>query len=288
MPDTPTAPAWRIAVFAGTAEGHELLGRLSVEGLGATAFVATEYGAELICDLPGIEVRQGRLDAQEMREALGAFDVVVDATHPYATIVSANLREAAAAAGVRYVRLLRPSTLGDELSAPDAPRVVEVADPAEAARRLAELEGNVLVTTGSKDLDVYAGVPGFEERLFVRILPIASGLERALGLGYPAKHVICMQGPFSRDLNVAMLRQVGARWLLTKDTGVAGGLPEKLSAAHEAGCGVVLIRRPDLSERGYSLDEVVGLLTCGQAREGSGDCPYTCPTDQVCLRGRAG
>ena len=251
----------RLAVFAGTTEGHELLALLSRHGMPATAFVATEYGAELICDLPGIEVRQGRLDADEMRVALADFEVVVDATHPYATIVSANLRDAARLTDARYIRLLRPSLLDEELADADAPRVIEVADAQEAAERLSGLEGGVLLTTGSKDLSIYTQVRDYEERLFVRILPVASGLERALALGYPAKHIICMQGPFSRSLNVAMLRQVDARWLLTKDTGAAGGLPEKLTAAHEADCGVVVIRRPDVNERGIGVSDVFELLS---------------------------
>ena len=182
----------RRAVFAGTSEGHELLALLSRHGMPATAFVATEYGAELICDLPGIEVRQGRLDADEMRVALAGFDVVVDATHPYATVVSANLRDAARLTDTRYIRLLRPSSLNEELADAGAPRVIEVADAQEAAERLSELDGGVLLTTGSKDLPIYTQVRDYEERLFVRILPVASGLARALALGYPAKHIICM------------------------------------------------------------------------------------------------
>ena len=58
-----------------------------------------------------------------------------------------------------------------------------------------------------------------------------------------------------------MLRQVDARWLLTKDTGAAGGLPEKLTAAHEADCGVVVIRRPDVNERGIGVSDVFELLS---------------------------
>lgn len=254
--------ARRIAVFAGTSEGRALLSHLSACGVAATAFVATEYGASLIDELPHIETRSGRLDVHDMERELAGFDVVVDATHPYAAVVSANLRQATAALGIGYVRLLRASTLGeDRREAPEGLRVIEVGSTEEAARALAELDGRVLVTTGSKELGLYTCVEGFAERLVVRILPLVDGLERALGLGWPAKNVICMQGPFSRDLNVAMLRQVGASWLVTKDTGRAGGLPEKLAAAQEAGAGVIVIRRPEAHERGMALRDVCELLT---------------------------
>ena len=252
----------RLAVFAGTYEGHALCKRLSDAGVSATAFVATPYGAELLGGLAGIEVREGRLDEGAMLETLSAFDVVVDATHPYAVVVSANLRSACERLGLRYVRLLRPSgeAAAAELADAGSVRIERAESCEDAARVLSALPGRVLVTTGSKDLPAYTSIPDFEGRLVVRILPMAANLERALDLGYPARNVICMQGPFSHDLNVAMLRQIGASWLVTKDTGAPGGLPEKISAAGDAGCGVVLISRPDASERGLTLDEAVSLL----------------------------
>ncbi len=248
----------KIAVFAGTHEGHELCSRLAAVGVKATCFVATEYGAQLVEGLCGIEVRQGRLDASAMERELVGATLVVDATHPYAVEVSANVRAATQALGIDYLRLLRPS--GD--AAQDGPafdgetRVLLAKDAAEAAALLATLPGRVLITTGAKDLAAYTCVPGFEERLVIRVLPAVDSLTRALDLGFLAKNIICMQGPFSQELNCATLKQVGASWLVTKDTGAPGGLPQKLAAAREANCGVVLISRPNIDEQGLSLEDV--------------------------------
>ena len=254
----------RIAVFAGTHEGHELCAKLSVEGICAMAFVATEYGAELLAGLSGIEVRQGRLDEAAMRETLGGFSLVVDATHPYAVEVSANLRRAVEALGISYVRLLRASGALEDGSWSDVDGVdVRVVPNCEkAAELLDSLEGRVLVTTGSKDLAAYTSVRNYADRLVVRVLASVDSLTHALELGYSAKNVICMQGPFSRELNVAMLHQVGASWLVTKDTGAPGGLPQKIAAARDAGCGVVLISRPVSDEQGVSL--AAALEACRQ------------------------
>lgn len=248
----------KIAVFAGTHEGHELCSRLADAGVKATCFVATEYGAQLVEGLSGIEVRQGRLDAAAMQHELAGALLVVDATHPYAVEVSANVKAATQALGIDYLRLLRPSGDVDQ----DGPavdgkaRVLLAKDAAEAAALLATLAGRVLITTGAKDLAAYTCVPGFEERLVIRVLPAVDSLTRALDLGYPAKNIICMQGPFSQELNCATLRQVGASWLVTKDTGGPGGLPQKLAAAREANCGVILISRPNKDEQGLTLEDV--------------------------------
>ena len=55
-----------------------------------------------------------------------------------------------------------------------------------------------------------------------------------------------MQGPFSAELNIAMIKQLDIKYLVTKDTGASGGFPEKVRAAK--GCGVELIVIGDLKK----------------------------------------
>lgn len=257
------APDGLIAVFAGTSEGRVLCERLSEAGRRAKAFVATEYGGELIDGLPGIDINVGRLDAAAMTEALVDAALVIDATHPYAAEASANVRSASRAAGVECVRLVRPSLLdpdGEDADQHDGVVASVVPDAAAAAAFLAGVEGDALLTTGSKDLPAYAHVPSLAQRCWPRVLPDADTVRRCHELGFPESQVICMQGPFEKDLNVALLRHCKARWLVTKDTGKAGGFSEKVEAVREAGARIVLIRRPVADEQGRSLDEVLALL----------------------------
>lgn len=252
-----------IAVFAGTSEGREVCERLSEADRRVRAFVATEYGGELIGDLSGVEVRVGRLTADAMEKSLDGVAAVVDATHPYAAEASANIRAASRRVGVPCIRLLRPSSLGSEEDGggvPDGVVAAIVPDAAAAASFLADVEGDVLLTTGSKDLAVYAGDPALAKRCWPRVLPEGETLLRCRALGFPESQVIGMQGPFGKDLNVALLRHCKARWLVTKDTGRAGGFPEKIEAACEAGARIVLIGRPDPDEQGLSVEEVLALL----------------------------
>lgn len=237
----------RVLLFGGTAEGRELSVWLREAGMDALTCVASEYGGELLPrDVPA---HVGRLDEQAM-EALMAqgFTHVVDATHPYADLVTQAIAKASAARGLPRLRLVRDGDVdGDWLSADS---------PAQAALLLAELPGNVLLTTGSKDLDVFAGL---RERCFPRVLPSLASLSRCLELGYPAKQIICMQGPFTKELNVALLRQYQIKTLVTKATGSAGGFWEKVASARETGCRLVVIGRP-IHESGLSLEEVKAQL----------------------------
>lgn len=243
-----------VAVFAGTTEGRLLCERLAAAGVAARAFAATDYGGGLLDGLPGIVVHAGRLDATGMERELAGVRVVVDATHPYAVEAGRNVRAAAERAGARYVRLARSGSALPE----DA---VVVGSVAEAAGFLAGVEGNALVCTGSKELSAYCAVPDFSERLYVRTLPGLEALRAVLDLGFPPAHVICMQGPHSREMNVATLRFARASWLVTKDSGRAGGMEEKLAAAREAGATAVVVARPVESEEGVGLDEAFDLAS---------------------------
>ena len=234
-----------ILLFGGTGEGRELAQWLLDQKIPALVCVATEYGETLLP--PDAEAHVGRLDREAMEQLMASrpFTHVVDATHPYAVEVTANIRAAAEAVGLPLLRLVRRSDREDGCR--------RVKTMAEAADLLEELPGNVLLTTGSKELDAFAK-PGLAERCCPRVLPMADSLDRCLKLGFPPKNIICMQGPFSRELNVALLKQYHIKTLVTKDTGGYGGFREKAEAAREAGCALLVVERPR-AEDGLTLEE---------------------------------
>ena len=256
-------PHGRVAVFAGTSEGRILCERLAAAGRPARAFVATAYGSVALGELAGVQVRTGHLDAKGMAEQLQGCSLVVDATHPYATDVSANVRQAARACGLRLLRLVRPQQQAGA-------GAVFVADAAEAAAFLAQRDGPVLSTCGSKEVGQLAATPELAERLWVRTLPTAEALASCLAAGVPQAHIVCMQGPFSVESNVALLHESGARWLVTKSSGAPGGFMQKVEAAEQVGAGLVVIARPEPHEAGLQLDELCRALIGGSGREAPG------------------
>ena len=236
-----------IAVFSGTTEGRTLSHQLAAEGIPVTVCVATEYGQIQQGEAPGITVHTGRLDPAGMAALVAGAALCVDATHPYAAQASANIRTACEQAGVPCLRLLRPASPlpEDALTAPDA---------ASAARLLAGTQGNILLTTGAKELAAFGPLGG--QRLIARVLPSHEGLDACAAAGIPARNIVAMQGPFTREMNEALLRQFSARYLVTKDGGEAGGFGAKVEAARAAGAALVVIRRP--ADGGASYEEVLG------------------------------
>ena len=256
----------RFLVFAGTVEGRTLAGELAAAGCPVTVSVATEYGEKIVEEQPGLTVHRGRMTAEEMasfmkamkedagNEGGGAPCQVVDATHPYAAAVSENIRAACETAHLPYLRLLRESEQAEGME-----DCVFVASAREAAEYLKATEGNVLLTTGSKELEVFTEIPDYQARLFPRVLSTAESVLSCAKLGFEGKNLICMQGPFSEELNTAMLKQIHAAWMVTKETGKSGGFGEKLSAARKAGVKVIVIGRP-VKEEGYGAREIRRIL----------------------------
>lgn len=156
-----------------------------------------------------------------------------------------------------------------KISGQEESRLLTEADSMEEAAKLLEkMEGNILVTTGSKELEALRGLPGFSKRIFARILPQPEMVQKCMEMGLSGRHIICMQGPFSEEMNYAMLHETNARILLTKESGAAGGFPEKLRGAKRAGAAVVVIKRP-VEEEGCSVEEVKALLQNGGRDTGS-------------------
>ncbi len=234
----------RFVIFGGTTEGRRLSALLAEDGADVTVCVASDYGSEEQGAIPGVETQTGPLNPEEKQELLRDCALCVDATHPYATHVTASVREACRNSAVPYVRLLRPaSETGDA-------RCFETAE--DAARWLSRQEGNILLTTGAKELSAYGVIA--PERIYPRILPSHQSLEACERLGIPHRNIIAMQGPFSAELNRAIIRQYRIRYLVSKDGGVPGGFPEKAAACRETGTEMILLCRPE--ESGLDFETV--------------------------------
>jgi len=238
----------KLLIFGGTTEGRLLAGEASALGAEVTVSVATPLGAEELARLERVTVWTGRKRSAEMVPLLAPFGLCVDATHPYAAEASVNIKTACREAGVPLRRLLRPAS--------GAEGTVRVDSCAAAAAFLAGTQGNILLTTGSKELSAFAALD--PEWLYVRVLPTHEGLSACEALGLAHSHILALQGPFSQKLNEAILEQYHIRWLVTKDGGKAGGFDEKLAAANRVGAKVVLVGRPP--DEGESYETILAYI----------------------------
>lgn len=262
----------KVVIFGGTTEGRQLAEYLiqlnkkqKMQTIEVHVCVASEYGAQVLPDDAALKVHVGRLEQADMQEFLQKVqaDICVDATHPYAVIVTQNIYQACKVVGVPYVRVRREmqeepgnadsvmQMSGTHIADADGKRYTDetsdsvyVKDTQAAIDYLKGVTGNILITTGSKELHLYTQIPDYESRCTARVLPTPSVVEACTELGFTGKHLICMQGPFDLEMNLATLRYANADFLVTKASGKNGGYDEKCEAALAAGVHLVVIGRP--------------------------------------------
>ncbi len=280
-----------VLIFGGTTEGRVLAEAAARSGASVVLSVATDYGEEVledIHDIENIDVRKGHLDTNKIISLIDDVKpcVVYDATHPYASQVTASVSGAAAAAGVRYIRVRRDITtaappagraivpdvkavshtrsatpvpdvscanpiapdIDTALPVPDvipADHITYVPDVSTAAAVLNRTAARAFITTGSRGAAAFGRVKDAENRLTIRVLPSEEAVKLCRDAGFKGKNIICMQGPFSAELNEAMFRAAGAEVLVTKLSGKTGGFPEKIEAARRLGMQVIVITPPE-------------------------------------------
>lgn len=256
-----------ILLLGGTSEAGAIAAALAAAGVRVLVSAATDLSHSVrLTD--SVAVRAGVLDEAGLHDLIVEVraQAVVDATHPYAALVTRNAQKAAARAGVPYLRYLRPPAVAEESG------VIVVGDHDEAAR-LAFLSGRpVLLTIGTRHLAPYlresrrTAVP-----VIARVLPTPEALQACAAVGLPGKRVVQGQGPFSVAQTIEVIRRHGIGILVTKDGGAAGGVPEKFEAARHEGCEIVVVARPEETiETGRAFTGIGALIAACVAVAASG------------------
>lgn len=235
-------------VFAGTTEGRMICEAMLQRKQPVTVCVASDYGEIVLPNSPYLTVCVGRRTKDDMVAFFKEQkpDLVIDATHPYAVLVTQHIKAACETLQISYERVIRES---EETS-----NAIWVSDIQKAAELLDQTEETALITTGSKELLPYQMVHDYKERLYFRVLPTVEAIHALTEIGVKANHIIAMQGPFSEELNFLMIKERKAKFLVTKESGTIGGFCEKERAATRANATLIVIKRPE--------EEIMGKTVC--------------------------
>jgi len=238
--DLPEQALW---VFSGTSDGNALANELAQQGYPVVVSAATEYGGEVAAQhCPGVSVWAGHQGVEARKQALSQNQarVIVDATHPYANLISEQLMGLSQSLNIPYLRFERPSSFAADSG-------IECNSTEQAAEQAIALGRRIFLTTGSKDLATFLNAPGAAEReWFVRVTPEPEFIQRAIDLGVPRSHICAMQGPFSQAFNEALWRDLKIDCVITKDSGDAGGYQAKVAATQALNLPLLVIKRPKL------------------------------------------
>ncbi len=240
----------KTAIFGGTTEGRLISAMLSDSGYESVLFVATDLGKDIAREKDSrLKIHTGRLDEKNMEAVLsdGKFNLVIDATHPYALEVTENIKKVCNRLDLMLLRLIREDDFFDD---------VTYVEKTEDILNL-KFEGNVLFTTGSKETEKLKKLEK-DNHFFIRILPTPYSIKAARQQGFLDENIITGQGPFSLSDNIKLIKDKNIKYLITKDSGKTGGLDEKIQAARECGIEAIIIKRP--RENGLTLAQLSELI----------------------------
>lgn len=246
-----------ILFLAGTSDARELALTIKTAGYQLVTTVVTDSAAQSMVEA-GLPVRVGRLTEDELIQLIERddFQMIVDASHPFAEEASKNAIKAAKAAGVPYIRYERENAVTASHE-----KITVVADYKEAAELAAQRRGVIMLTTGSKTLHIFAEkllhLP--DTTMIIRMLPRVDNMQKCEELGIQQKHIIAMQGPFTKELNKALYEQFQVTVMITKETGKAGSFDEKVEAALELGIETIIIARPSI-EYGTKCSDFMAVI----------------------------
>jgi precorrin-6A/cobalt-precorrin-6A reductase len=222
----------RILILGGTAEARQLAGRLAGRaGLDITLSLAGRTASPAAQPVPVRVGGFGGADGLAKYLVVERIDALIDATHPYANVISANAVEAARRSGVRLIALRRPPWIkvaGD--------RWTEVGDVREAVRAIGQTPRRVFVALGRNELAPFRDAP--QHYYLIRSVdPIDPPL--------PLPHVgyVTGRGPFSEADDRALMAEHRIDVVVAKNSG-GPATYGKIAAARVLGIDVVMLRRP--------------------------------------------
>lgn len=230
-----------IGFILGTSEGRRILSLINKYTNDIAVSTATTYGGEILKEFNIKVLNTKPLNKEEMLNWLNSnkIDILVDASHPYAQEVTKTALECSNYLNIKYVRYERQGAL-ENINGED---ILRVRNYDEVIEIIKNIDGNILNATGGNNVSRFINLD-FKYRVIHRILPSPKVLTKIVEAGINIKDIIALQGPITYELEKAFISQYNVKAILTKDSGIEGGVLEKLKAVRECKIKLIVIEKP--------------------------------------------
>jgi len=225
-----------IWIIGGTINARELSQLIVKMGMKCILTTTTSYGKEL-SELKDLLVHKAILTELEMETFIydHSISIIVDASHPYATAVSASaitVSEKLNIPYIRYERKFKKYKYANYYTTYD-----------EIKEALHEQEGAVLLTIGMKNAYHFVNI---EQEIYVKVLPTVESIQTCVDAGYSPSQIIALRGRVGKELFSALINEYSIKHMVTKDSGGEGGMEEKMQASQELGVSCYVLERPQV------------------------------------------
>lgn len=249
-----------IGLVLGTGEGKEILSRLNKFTDKIVVSTATEYGQQLYKDYKVKYINSRPLDDDGFSHLIRKYNikVFVDASHPYAQIVSKTLMKVCEEMNINYIRYERK---GYFQGRGNDKNIIMIDDYNQLEEAVTLIEGNILNTTGSNNVEIIMNL-SIKNRVIHRVLPSPTVIQKLIDVGVGIEDIIAIKGPFGSHINTGIIKEYNIKALITKDSGIEGGIEEKIIAATENNIKVIIIKKPNINYKCEvnSVEELINFL----------------------------
>jgi len=223
-----------IWVIGGTSDANHIVEKLLAANYKVLVSTTTTYGSQL-AQKKDVTVIQKQLSKEEMEQLLNDYSIskVIDASHPFAQVVSENAIEVCQNTQIPYVRF--------ERTIKHYPDALYYQCYEEMIQALKQTDGNILLTIGSKNVNLFSTI---KDRIIARVLPVQESILLCESAGLKAHQILAMKGRVEITTNIALMKEYNIKHLVTKDSGEAGGMDEKIEAAKACNVEVHILKRP--------------------------------------------
>ncbi|MBR3771171.1 MAG: precorrin-6A/cobalt-precorrin-6A reductase, partial [Clostridium sp.] len=238
-----------IAVFSDTKEGHTLIKMLCEQDILVTAFIDKDCKERMLEPNSCLKIMKGRLSRKGIEDVLKKFTLVVDASSPIEPSTGNILRETCKNLSIPLLRMRQKMHSGHGIC---------VYSMMQAVQYLDEHNGNVMLSIGTKDINKFAKITNYQDRVYARIAPRMEELLACNMAGFSGKQIIAMEGPVSAEMTHAQMKEYQVKYLVIKETDVNGDFLQDIEALCQSGEKLIVVKSPS-TENGTSVEETLKL-----------------------------
>ncbi len=236
-----------ILLLGGTKDSTEIIKHLKKNyNTCILTTTTTEYGSKLAIEAGSDNTIAKPLPKDEIIELINEknFDLLIDATHPFAKHITQTSLSVSKECKINYIRFERPPLNLEDI---DTGNII-YAESFEEAGKIIEKRfknGNILHFAGANTMEEILKYVS-NERFYPRILKVEKSIEKSKKLKIPENHIIEMKGAASLKENIDLIEKYNASVIITKESGEIGGVIEKIQAANEKDIALIMIKRPQI------------------------------------------
>ncbi|MCR5027317.1 MAG: precorrin-6A reductase [Methanobrevibacter sp.] len=238
-----------IFILGGTKDSTEIISHLKANyNTHILTTTTTEYGSKLAIGAGSDETIARPLLKDEIIEIINNsnFDLLIDATHPFAEHITQTSVSVSKICDIAYIRFERPPLNFENI---DTSHIIYAKSFEDAGKIISKdfPQGNILHFAGANTMkDVLKNVS--IDRFYPRILKVPKSIEKCENLGVSQDHIIPMKGAASLKENIDLIEKYNASVMITKESGEIGGVIEKIDAANKKDISLIMIKRPVIKE----------------------------------------